>query len=161
MLWSIAGRWLLSFLIKWEGCKSGIRPQTSTQRKVQRNYPILPQEVHDHAGNWGTLHTQQLMESSLHLPIHPGGGTSDLATRNHAGLSVEEPAFFLLQGRQLCIRKELEQGCSMRKLSQDLRTTPLSWHSPTVSKWGQSADSNMPRGGKEAIQGSAESSRKR
>lgn len=66
-----------------------------------------------------------MVKSSLHLPIHPGGGeTSDLATRNHAGLSVEEPAFFLLEGRQLYTREELEQGLSVRKLSEDLRTTP-------------------------------------
>lgn len=118
-------------------CKAGTGPQS----KAQENCLILPQEVHDHPGNRGTSNTQQLMESSLHLPIHPEGrGTSDLAMRSHAELSLEEATFFLLQGRHLYIREEQD----WRRI-HELRIAPLRGHSPTVPEWGQGADSNRPR----------------
>jgi len=82
------------------------------------------------------------MESSLDLPMHPGGGISDLAIRNHAGHSLEDAAFLLLQGRHLVIRQEQEKGCSMMTISQELKIAPLTGHSPTVPDWGQGAESN-------------------
>lgn len=120
--------------------RKGAAEQTENPREVPRAKPRgLPQEVHEHPGNRGTLHTQQLMKSSLHLPVHPGGGgTSDLATRNHAELSLEEAAFFLLQGRHSYITEE--QDCYMRRM----RIALLTGHSPRIPEWGQGADSNRP-----------------
>lgn len=70
------------------------------------------------------------MESSLHSPIHPGGGgTSDLAMRNHAGLHVEEAAFFLQRGGHLYIREEQDRSL---RISQELRIAPLTGNSPAV-----------------------------
>lgn len=70
------------------------------------------------------------MENSLHSPIRPGGGgTSDLAMRNHAGLGLEEAAFFLQQGGRLDIKEEQDRSLRM---SQELRIAPLTGNSPAV-----------------------------
>lgn len=54
----------------------------------------------------------------IYLPTHPEGRqTPDLAVRSHAGFSLEETAFFLLQGRRLWVREA--QGCFMRRSSQE------------------------------------------
>lgn len=66
-----------------------------------------------------------------------------MAMRSQVEFSLEEAAFFILQGRSLCIREE--QGCFNRKRSQEPKIAPLTMHSPTTPEQGPGAVATEPK----------------
>lgn len=67
----------------------------------------------------------------------------DLAMKSQVEFSLEEAAFFILQGRSLCVGEE--QGCFNRERSQEPKIAPLTMHSPTAPEQGPGAVATEPK----------------